>query len=256
MQVKSTCWSQCLHWAVPKVSLVQGLGEALKLVFCLLLLTGYMSFLGKLWCWACSLFPSNGVWSRSQQIPLPNTRSQAKYCHASETPSGGFLGAGKKQKEFCLRPWEIQLQMANFSIREGACCGCGIFPCCSLIAALFDVHSDHSFLSLPVPLQFSWYTRRAVLTGIYNTTELVMMQDSSPGFEDTWRFLENRVADAMTMSNTASQVTLGTGVHAADPFSPRIYAGTAGFSTMQIPHLLRDPLAAVSSISINGNVFF
>ncbi|CAN8186990.1 unnamed protein product [Coccothraustes coccothraustes] len=53
---------------------------------------------------------------------------------------------------------------------------------------------------------FNWYTRRAVLTAIYNTTELVMMQDSSPGFEDTWRFLENRVADAMTMSNTATQV--------------------------------------------------
>ncbi|KFV40044.1 hypothetical protein N341_08699, partial [Tyto alba] len=53
---------------------------------------------------------------------------------------------------------------------------------------------------------FNWYTRRAVLTGIYNTTELVMMQDSSPDFEDTWRFLENRVADAMNMSETANQV--------------------------------------------------
>ncbi|NXO03306.1 COQ9 protein, partial [Rhinopomastus cyanomelas] len=53
---------------------------------------------------------------------------------------------------------------------------------------------------------FNWYTRRAVLTGIYNTTELVMMQDSSPDFEDTWRFLENRVADAMNMSDTANQV--------------------------------------------------
>ncbi|NWH40308.1 COQ9 protein, partial [Chloropsis hardwickii] len=39
-----------------------------------------------------------------------------------------------------------------------------------------------------------------------DVSPLVMMQDSSPGFEDTWRFLENRVADAMTMSNTASQV--------------------------------------------------
>ncbi|NXE54976.1 COQ9 protein, partial [Casuarius casuarius] len=53
---------------------------------------------------------------------------------------------------------------------------------------------------------FNWYTRRAVLTGIYNTTELVMMQDSSPDFEETWRFLENRVADAMNMGNTAKQV--------------------------------------------------
>ncbi|NXQ80093.1 COQ9 protein, partial [Nyctibius grandis] len=53
---------------------------------------------------------------------------------------------------------------------------------------------------------FNWYTRRAVLTGVYNTTELVMMQDSSPDFEDTWRFLENRVADAVNMGNTANQV--------------------------------------------------
>ncbi|KAM9374373.1 ubiquinone biosynthesis protein COQ9, mitochondrial [Phaethornis superciliosus] len=53
---------------------------------------------------------------------------------------------------------------------------------------------------------FNWYTRRAVLTGVYNTTELVMMQDSSPDFEDTWRFLENRVADVMKMGSTASQV--------------------------------------------------
>ncbi|NXP44336.1 COQ9 protein, partial [Heliornis fulica] len=53
---------------------------------------------------------------------------------------------------------------------------------------------------------FNWYTRRAVLTGIYNTSELVMMQDSSPDFEDTWRFLENRVADAMNMGNAANQV--------------------------------------------------
>uniref|UniRef100_A0A7N4PDD0 Ubiquinone biosynthesis protein n=1 Tax=Sarcophilus harrisii TaxID=9305 RepID=A0A7N4PDD0_SARHA len=54
--------------------------------------------------------------------------------------------------------------------------------------------------------QINWYTRRAVLAGIYNTTELVMMQDSSPDFEDTWRFLENRISDAMNMGHTAKQV--------------------------------------------------
>ncbi|KAI2578693.1 coenzyme Q9 [Homo sapiens] len=54
--------------------------------------------------------------------------------------------------------------------------------------------------------QFNWYTRRAMLAAIYNTTELVMMQDSSPDFEDTWRFLENRVNDAMNMGHTAKQV--------------------------------------------------
>ncbi|XP_032640490.1 ubiquinone biosynthesis protein COQ9, mitochondrial [Chelonoidis abingdonii] len=52
----------------------------------------------------------------------------------------------------------------------------------------------------------NWYTRRTVLAGIYNTTELVMMQDSSPDFEETWRFLENRITDAMKMGHTAKQV--------------------------------------------------
>ncbi|XP_049642105.1 ubiquinone biosynthesis protein COQ9, mitochondrial [Suncus etruscus] len=53
---------------------------------------------------------------------------------------------------------------------------------------------------------FNWYTRRAVLAGIYNTAELVMMQDSSPDFQDTWHFLENRINDAMNIGHTAKQV--------------------------------------------------
>uniref|UniRef100_H3AHD2 Ubiquinone biosynthesis protein n=1 Tax=Latimeria chalumnae TaxID=7897 RepID=H3AHD2_LATCH len=52
----------------------------------------------------------------------------------------------------------------------------------------------------------NWYTRRTVLAGIYNTTELVMLQDSSPDFEDTWKFLENRVNDTMNVVHTAKQV--------------------------------------------------
>ncbi|XP_071973011.1 ubiquinone biosynthesis protein COQ9, mitochondrial [Engystomops pustulosus] len=52
----------------------------------------------------------------------------------------------------------------------------------------------------------SWYTRRAVLAGIYNTTELVMMQDKSPDYEDTWTFLHSRISEAMTMGDSVKQV--------------------------------------------------
>ncbi|XP_056106856.1 ubiquinone biosynthesis protein COQ9, mitochondrial [Rhinichthys klamathensis goyatoka] len=52
----------------------------------------------------------------------------------------------------------------------------------------------------------NWYTRRAALTGIYNTTELVMVQDSSPDLEETWAFLDNRIKDVVNMANTAKQV--------------------------------------------------
>ncbi|XP_068169093.1 ubiquinone biosynthesis protein COQ9, mitochondrial isoform X2 [Antennarius striatus] len=52
----------------------------------------------------------------------------------------------------------------------------------------------------------NWYTKRAALTGIFNTTELVMLQDSSPDFQDTWNFLDNRIQDVVNMAGTAKQV--------------------------------------------------
>ncbi|XP_029289922.1 ubiquinone biosynthesis protein COQ9, mitochondrial [Cottoperca gobio] len=52
----------------------------------------------------------------------------------------------------------------------------------------------------------NWYTKRAALTGIYNTTELVMLQDSSPDFQDSWNFLDNRIQDVVNMATTAKQV--------------------------------------------------
>jgi len=73
----------------------------------------------------------------------------------------------------------------------------------------------HTFLSpfhhhpknaRPATSQMNWYTKRAALTGIYNTTELVMLQDSSPDFQDTWNFLDNRIQDIVKMASTAKQV--------------------------------------------------
>ncbi|XP_062317222.1 ubiquinone biosynthesis protein COQ9, mitochondrial isoform X1 [Osmerus eperlanus] len=58
----------------------------------------------------------------------------------------------------------------------------------------------------PASAKLNWYTKRAALTGIYNTTELVMVQDSSPDFQDTWNFLDNRIQDVVNMASTAKQV--------------------------------------------------
>jgi len=52
----------------------------------------------------------------------------------------------------------------------------------------------------------NWYTKRAALTGILNTTELVMLQDSSPDYQDTWTFLDNRIEDISKMADTSKQV--------------------------------------------------
>ncbi|XP_054589430.2 ubiquinone biosynthesis protein COQ9, mitochondrial isoform X1 [Nothobranchius furzeri] len=69
-----------------------------------------------------------------------------------------------------------------------------------------DRSTDHPNTIRPASSQMNWYTKRAVLTGIYNTTELVMLQDSSPDFQDTWTFLDNRIQDVVNMATTAKQV--------------------------------------------------
>uniref|UniRef100_A0A8C0I5K1 Ubiquinone biosynthesis protein n=1 Tax=Balaenoptera musculus TaxID=9771 RepID=A0A8C0I5K1_BALMU len=76
-------------------------------------------------------------------------------------------------------------------------------PSLSLLTSMVD---DMWHYAGDQSTDFNWYTRRAALAGIYSTTELVMMQDSSPDFEDTWHFLENRINDAMNMGHTAKQV--------------------------------------------------
>ncbi|KAH7574537.1 hypothetical protein JRO89_XS03G0308600 [Xanthoceras sorbifolium] len=50
-----------------------------------------------------------------------------------------------------------------------------------------------------------WYVKRTVLGGIYSTTEIYMLTDSSPDFRDTWTFLDDRVKDAFDMKKTVQE---------------------------------------------------
>ena len=55
--------------------------------------------------------------------------------------------------------------------------------------------------------------RRIALAGIYKATELYMLQDKSPDYENTWKFLKTQLDDAATLysciqqSEQASQLT-------------------------------------------------
>lgn len=52
----------------------------------------------------------------------------------------------------------------------------------------------------------SWYTKRALLTGIYASTELFMLSDESPSFEETWKFLDRRVEETITLGELPRDV--------------------------------------------------
>jgi len=45
----------------------------------------------------------------------------------------------------------------------------------------------------------NWYTKRGVLAGLYGATELYMVSDRSPDFEETWGFLDRRMSDIGTL---------------------------------------------------------
>ncbi|XP_012284179.1 ubiquinone biosynthesis protein COQ9, mitochondrial isoform X2 [Orussus abietinus] len=53
-------------------------------------------------------------------------------------------------------------------------------------------------------VDFNWYTRRVALAGIYKATELYMLQDKSENHKETWKFLERRIEDAISIYKVLS----------------------------------------------------
>jgi ubiquinone biosynthesis protein COQ9 len=54
----------------------------------------------------------------------------------------------------------------------------------------------------------SWYTKRALLTGIYASTELFLLSDTSPNFEETWKFLDRRIEETITLGELPRNVRI------------------------------------------------
>lgn len=52
---------------------------------------------------------------------------------------------------------------------------------------------------------FSYYTKRALLGGVYGATLIHWLSDSSEGHADTWVFLHRRIDDVMQIENFRSQ---------------------------------------------------
>lgn len=54
----------------------------------------------------------------------------------------------------------------------------------------------------------SWYTKRALLTGIYASTELFMLSDASPSFQETWAFLDRRIDESIALGEVPQNVRM------------------------------------------------
>ncbi|KAI9146562.1 COQ9-domain-containing protein [Paraphysoderma sedebokerense] len=60
---------------------------------------------------------------------------------------------------------------------------------------LAELVDEMWFLAGDRSYDFNYYTKRALLSSVYTTTELYMMTDTSPDFEATMKFLDRRLED-------------------------------------------------------------
>ncbi|XP_043289966.1 glomulin-like [Venturia canescens] len=72
------------------------------------------------------------------------------------------------------------------------------------LANLLTLVDDICYYAGDRSVDFNWYTRRVVLAGIYKTTELYLLQDSSEDHMKTWEFMERRIEDAVQINRVVS----------------------------------------------------
>jgi ubiquinone biosynthesis protein COQ9 len=53
---------------------------------------------------------------------------------------------------------------------------------------------------------YNWYTKRALLAGVYGSTLLYWLGDSSEGHAATWSFLDRRIADVMRIEKVKGRL--------------------------------------------------
>lgn len=63
---------------------------------------------------------------------------------------------------------------------------------------------------------FNFYTKRALLAGVYTSTLLYWLNDGSEGFADSWAFLDRRIADVLKIPQAQAKLR-DLPKHAPDP---------------------------------------
>jgi ubiquinone biosynthesis protein COQ9 len=58
---------------------------------------------------------------------------------------------------------------------------------------------------------FNFYTKRMMLSGVYASTLLYWLNDTSPGYVATWAFLDRRIADVMRIEKAKYKMKEWTG---------------------------------------------
>lgn len=75
------------------------------------------------------------------------------------------------------------------------------------LAELSRLVDEMWYLSGDRAVDNSWYSKRALLAGVYASAEVFMMQDRSPAFAETDQFVERRLQDVGRIGYGVASVT-------------------------------------------------
>ncbi len=70
---------------------------------------------------------------------------------------------------------------------------------------------------------YNYYTKRALLSGVYSATLLFWLNDASEDHQDSWEFLDRRIADVMNVGKALGRLRPPEGALPARLPSPRLF---------------------------------
>jgi ubiquinone biosynthesis protein COQ9 len=93
----------------------------------------------------------------------------------------------------------------------------------------------------------NWYSKRAILSGVYSSTVLYWLGDQSPGHAATWAFLDRRIEEVMRFETLKRQAREPGAWPAAGGTD---WVGQAG--ARAIGHTARRPAGALARLNRGG----
>ncbi|TPX34647.1 hypothetical protein SmJEL517_g02684 [Synchytrium microbalum] len=107
----------------------------------------------------------------------------------------GVVSRLEKSKPFIHKWPEAAAQLALPQNLDVALKGLG-----ELVDEIWFLAGDRS-----VDASMNWYSKRALLAGVYTSTEMYMTQDKSPEYQETYAFLDRRLGDVAFVGKTIAQ---------------------------------------------------
>lgn len=101
------------------------------------------------------------------------------------------LEMNEPHKEAIRRALTVQMLPLN--------AGCALKQLYGTVDAIWRAAQDQS-------VDFNFYSKRMILAGVYSTTLLYWLDDSSEGHQRTWEFLDRRIGNVMSFEMTKARV--------------------------------------------------